>query len=432
MSMTVKCPALMISAPSSGQGKTSVTAAIARYYSRQGLIVRCFKTGPDFIDPTILTQASGHPVLNLDTWIMGEEQCRTLLFNAALEADLILVEGVMGLFDGNPSSADLAELFGLPLLLVVDASAMAQTFAAIVHGLKTFRSTLSVTGVVANKVASAGHGALLVTGLPDNLPLAHFSKDSAISLPDRHLGLHLADEIHGLDDILNQWADLVADTWLAKLPQAIEFKPSSTVLKSYPRFLSGKVIAVAKDRAFCFLYEENLLCLTEMGAKLVFFSPLNEAHLPEVDAVYLPGGYPELYAEQLSQNQSMKEDMQKHLSAGKGILAECGGMVWLMDTLGTDDGKVFSMMGLLTGRALMQKKLAAIGSQQVLINGEVLRGHSFHYSTANSDASILAQAETSSGHAGETVYQVGSLVASYLHFYFPSNPAQVAQWLNPH
>ncbi len=431
MNNSANCPALMISAPASGQGKTSVTAAVARYYSRQGLTVRCFKTGPDFIDPTILKQASGYPVINLDTWIMGEQQCRHLLFSAALEADLILVEGVMGLFDGNPSSADLAELFGLPIVLVIDASAMAQTFAAIVHGLKTFNSTLSVAGVIANQVASVGHGQLLLSSLPDDLPLAYFSRDSRISLPDRHLGLHLADEIHDLDEILDGWADLVTDTWLADLPKVIEFTSSVSSEKNYSGLLNGKVIGVAKDRAFCFLYEENLQCLMSMGATLVYFSPLNDAHLPDVDAVYLPGGYPELYAEQLSLNQTMKQDMEVHLSQGKGILAECGGMVWLMDALVIGDSRVFPMMGLLSGKAVMQQKIEAIGSQKMEVKCDVIRGHTFHFSTATINAPVLTIAETSLGHTGEAVYQVGSLVASYLHFYFPSNPSLVARWFVP-
>lgn len=427
----VQCPALLISAPGSGHGKTSITAALARYFRRQGLVVRCFKTGPDFIDPTILTRASGNPVLNLDTWIMGEEQCRMLLFKAAIEADVILVEGVMGLFDGNPSSADLAEVLGLPLLLVVNASAMAQTFAAIIHGLATYRNSLSVAGVVANQVASAGHGKLLEAGLPDDLPLTYFMHDPLVSLPDRHLGLHLADEIEGLDAMLDKLADCVSETWLANLPAPIEFKSCASMDKGYPQLLTDKVIAVAKDRAFCFLYEENLRCLKEMGARLVFFSPLSDVYLPEADAVYLPGGYPELHAEQLSKNQQMRKDLKKHLDDGRAILAECGGMVWLMDTLVTEENRVFSMIGLLSADAVMQKKLAAIGSQYVDINSKTIRGHTFHYSTATINAPIIAQAETVSGQLGESVYQQGSLVASYLHFYFPSNPELVAQWFVP-
>ena len=190
------CPALLITAPASGQGKTTLVAALARHYRQRGRQVRVFKTGPDFIDPTILERASGHPVYQLDLWMVGANACRQLLYEAALEADLILVEGVMGLFDGNPSSADLAQTFGLPLLMVIDGSAMAQTFGAVALGLANYRGSLTIAGAVANRVASPGHGVMLQQSLPVSIPwLGAFFADEDISLPERHLGLQLADEL---------------------------------------------------------------------------------------------------------------------------------------------------------------------------------------------------------------------------------------------
>ena len=414
---------MLVTAPASGHGKTSITAAIARFYSRQGLKVRCFKTGPDFIDPTILAKASGQAVYNLDTWIMGREHCQQLVYEAALQSDLILVEGVMGLFDGEPSSADLAEQFGLPLLAVVDASKMAQTFAAICHGLATFRPSLTMIGAVANRVASPRHGDLLQSNVPKNLPVALIKRNEKVTLPSRHLGLQLAEEITDIDAQLDHLADAIQETWLKALPDPVVFLAPIQTSVALNQPLKNKIIAVARDRAFCFLYEQNLNCLTELGATLVFFSPLNDPCLPKADAIYLPGGYPELYAKQLADNCSLKADILTHVAQSKPLFAECGGMLYLTEELVDDKNTSYKMLGLLSGIARMQTKLTAIGSQQVVIDGEIIKGHTFHYSRVEVGAadSILCQAEFFDGRKGEYVYHVGSVMASYLHFYFPSN-----------
>jgi cobyrinic acid a,c-diamide synthase len=422
------CPAMLVTAPASGHGKTSVTAAIARFYSRQGLRVRCFKTGPDFIDPTILAKASGQAVYNLDSWIMGKEHCQQLLYTAAIQSDLILVEGVMGLFDGVPSSADLAEQFGLPILPVIDASAMAQTFAAILHGLSTFRPSLSVVGAVANRVASPRHGELLNKAVPEKMSVALLKHNPAISLPSRHLGLQLAEEITHIDQQLDLLADAMTDTWLAQLPEAITFFSPSNQLAPLDTWLQNKTIAIARDKAFCFLYQQNLLCLRSLGAKLVFFSPLNDAHLPLADAVYLPGGYPELYAQQLAKNKSLKAEIVRHVEKSKPLLAECGGMLYLSETLIDDKSHQYDMLGILSGKGIMQAKLSSIGSQQVMINGQEIRGHSFHYSSIKTATQAVTQAHHADGRQGEAVYQIGSATASYLHFYFPSNKNLTAEF----
>ncbi len=426
MTANASCPALLITAPASGHGKTSLTAALAYHHRRNGLKVHCFKTGPDFIDPTILAQASGHAVYNLDSWIMGTEHCRNLLYAAATQADLILVEGVMGLFDGNPSSADLAELFGLPILPVIDASSMAQTFAAVLHGLATFRPSLRVAGAVANRVASPRHAELLHTGLAEGLPLACLPRNR-LSMPARHLGLQLAAEIADIDRHLEQLADGIQTTWLAQLPPAVSFAAAQPSAYTEP-LLQGLTIAVARDLAFCFLYEQNLECLRALGAELAFFSPLRDTRLPPADAVYLPGGYPELYGETLAANLGMKADLQSHMRQGKPLLAECGGMLYALENLRDDSGRKHAMLGLLPGIATLQGKLAAIGSQQVELAGGTVRGHTFHYSTAEVALPALAIAQTPEGRTGEAVYRMGPVTASYLHFYFPSAPRLIAEW----
>lgn len=427
--MTATCPALLIAAPASGHGKTSVTAALARYHRRQGLRVRCFKTGPDFIDPTVLVQASGQPVYNLDTWIMGAEHCRQLLFDAAASSDLILVEGVMGLFDGEPSSADLAELFGLPILAVVDAAAMAQTFAAVVHGLASFRPGLNIVGAVANRVGSARHIELLRKALPAALPFTALPRDAAAALPERHLGLHLAQEIGDLDARLDRLADAIAGTPLAELPAPVRFAaPAATAIDT---LLQDVNIAVAFDQAFCFLYQANLEWLQRMGARLQFFSPLAAAQLPAADALYLPGGYPELHAAALAANTALRDDIRAFADAGKPILAECGGMLYLADTLVDFSGASYALLGLLPGTVAMGDRLSALGPQQVDVDGDIIRGHTFHYSSLHTELPATWQAQTPDGRDGEAVYRRGALTASYLHWYFPSNPQLVADWLRP-
>ena len=428
--MSIACPALLITAPSSGSGKTSVTAALARYHRRRGLRVRCFKTGPDFIDPTILVQASGQPVYNLDPWIMGVDHCRQLLFDAAHHSDLILIEGVMGLYDGDPSSADLARLFQLPLLAVIDASAMAQTFGAIVHGLSTYQADVRIAAVVGNRVGSAYHAELLRAAIPSSITFSALPRNIEFALPERHLGLQIAAEIGDLDARLERLADAIADTALAQLPQAIEFEAPHIDVDIEP-LLEGITIAVACDAAFCFLYQANLEWLQRMGAHLKVFSPLRDTALPAADAVYLPGGYPELYAGELARNYSMIDALRAHVDADKPLLAECGGMLYLASTLIDFDGDEHELLDILPATATMQKKLAALGAQQCVFGDEIIRGHTFHYSTLVADIDPIAFARTQSDGEGEAVYRDGAVTASYLHWYFPSNPRLIAQWLRP-
>ena len=432
--MSIACPALLITAPSSGSGKTSVTAALARYHRRKGLRVRCFKTGPDFIDPTILVQASGQPVYNLDPWIMGVEHCRHLLFDAAHRSDLILIEGVMGLYDGEPSSADLARLFQLPILAVIDASAMAQTFGAVVHGLATYQADLRIAAVVANRIGSSYHAELLRASVPSSMSASiSFSalpRNEAFALPERHLGLQIANEIGDLDARLDRLADAIADTALAQLPNEVLFEAPQLEIDVEP-LLEGVTIAVACDAAFCFLYQAYLEWRQRMGAHLKVFSPLHDETLPEADAVYLPGGYPELYAAQLAANVSMIDALRDHVDADLPLLAECGGMLYLTSTLIDLDSDEHEMLDVIPATTTMQKKLAAIGSQQYELDGEAIRGHTFHYSTLQADIEPSATARTQSDGNGEAVYHIGSVIASYLHWYFPSNPRLIARWLNP-
>jgi cobyrinic acid a,c-diamide synthase len=315
------CPALLISAPASGQGKTTVTAALARHHRRRGCRIRIFKTGPDFLDPMFLEQAGGHPVYQLDLWMVGEAACQQLLFEAAGGADLILIEGVMGLYDGTPSSADLAQRFGVPVVVVVDAGAMAETFGAVVYGLASYRKDLPLAGALANRVAGPGHAAILKGSLSQGVRflggIAHLPE---ALIPSRHLGLVQAQEIEDLDWRLEAMANIIGTTELAALPRPVTF--NSAIASPPPPLLEGLRIAIARDAAFSFIYPANIDLLRAMGARVLFFSPLQDRELPEADSLYLPGGYPELYLEALGNNLLMKQAIRAHAEAGKPILAE--------------------------------------------------------------------------------------------------------------
>ena len=426
---TVSCTALLIAAPSSGAGKTSVTAALARHFTREGTRVRVFKTGPDFIDPGIHERASGNPVYQLDLWMVGESECKRLLAEAAREADLILIEGVMGLFDGTPSSADLAEHFGIPVLAVIDAGAQAQTFGAVAYGLAHYRPTLPFAGVLANRVASAGHADMLKSSLrPDMRWFGSMPKATQAALPERHLGLVLAAELADLDEKLDMLAAaLVLEE--SPLPPAVGFPVAEP--SEVPPALAGRHVAIARDDAFTFIYRANLDLLTAMGATLEYFSPLYDSHLPDADAYYFPGGYPELHLDTLADNTAMVDAIRSAHAAGKPIVAECGGMMTMFEAITDAEGHRVPMLGLLPGEVRMQARLGGLGLQSVTLPEGTLRGHTFHYSLTETSLAPLAVGEKQSGSRGESVYRSGRLTASYLHLYWPSNPEAAARLFLP-
>ena len=445
MSHGTRCPALVVSAVASGQGKTAVTAALARLHVRQGRRVRVFKCGPDYLDPYWHQLASRAPVEQLDLWMTGPADCAARLHAAAREADLILVEGVMGLFDGEDCVADLAQRFGMPVLAVVDAGAMGGTLGAIVHGLRHYREGLPWAGVLANRVAGERHADMLRAGLRDDadwlgaLPrLAPGDDARAPLLPERHLGLVAAHELPDALQRLDAAADALADTPLGRMDVqalqrfAVDF-PAPPPLASVPPLLAGRTVAVARDAAFSFIYAANLQMLQELGARLCFFSPLAGDRLPPCDAVWLPGGYPELHAARIAANTGLRADLLRHLDAGLPLWAECGGMVALCEAVQLPDGTVQPLWGLLPGQATLHKRLAGLGPQQLVVAGRVLRGHTFHYSTLASSAPVVARSsrpgEASAPDAGEALYRVGSLHASYFHAWFASSPRAVAHLL---
>lgn len=425
------CPAVLIAAPASGQGKTTVTAALARLHRNQGRKVRVFKCGPDFLDPMILERASGHPVYQLDMWMIGEDESRRLLWEAAADADLILIEGVMGLFDGTPSSADLARRFGVPVLGVIDGTAMAQTFGALALGLARYQPDLPFAGVLANRVGTVRHAQLLEGSLTEGLRwYGALSRETGIELPSRHLGLVQASELNDLDMRLDAAATALASTCDATLPPVVTFTAPEFV-PAEP-LLAGVKIAIAHDEAFAFFYGASLDLLREMGAELSFFSPIRDRELPDADSLYLPGGYPELHHTALAENHSMLAAIRAHHAAGKPLLAECGGMLYLLDALTDVDGQRAEGVGLLKGEAVMQKRLAALALQSVELPEGTLRGHTYHHSLTSTELTPIARGLSPNGGRGaEAVYREGRMTASYVHFYFPSNPQAMAALFLP-
>jgi len=434
--MNSTSPAILVAAPASGQGKTTIVSALARLHARQGRRVRVFKCGPDFLDPFWHQLASGKPVYQIDLWMTGEADVRARLHAAAREADLIIVEGVMGLFDGEPSAADLAQRFGLPVMAVIDAASMAGTFGALAFGLQHYRPDLPWAGVLANQVASAGHAGMLEGSVPPGHWLGALLRNPALSLPERHLGLTVATELDDAMQRLDAAADALLDTPLGRMDGAalrrwaVEF-PAPQPVPAVRSLLAGRRIAVARDAAFCFIYQANLDTLRALGAELVFFSPLADQALPECDAVWLPGGYPELHAARLGANQGLRMSLRAHVAADKPVWAECGGMMALFDAIIDTQGQVQPMWGLLPGRVTMQQRLAALGPQQLALHAGTLRGHTFHYSIAMTEVAEVARTarpgQAPVPGAGEAVYRLGAVRASYFHPWFASCPEAAAE-----
>ncbi|QCB48619.1 cobyrinate a,c-diamide synthase [Hydrogenophaga sp. PAMC20947] len=427
---------MLVAAPASGQGKTTVAAALARLHTRAGRRVRAFKSGPDFLDPFWLELATGHPAHNLDLWMTGEADAQTRLFEAAQTADLIIVEGVMGLFDGEPSAADLARRFGLHVLAVIDASAMAGTFGALAFGLQHYRPGLPWAGVLANRVATERHAEMLQCALAEDGSatswLGAVMRDASFALPERHLGLTAAFELPDGMARLDAAADALATTPLGQMDMAAWARWAASfeapqIDAAVPPLLAGKTVAVARDAAFSFIYAANLETLERLGAKPVFFSPLANERLPGCDAVWLPGGYPELHAQTLSGSTKTRDGLRAHVVAGRPVWAECGGMMVLFDELMDVQGQAHPMWGLLPGRVSLQTRLAALGPQKLSLEAGELRGHTFHYSRCETPLAAAMHTEsTRAAGKGEAVYRRGSIQASYFHAWMASSPAATA------
>lgn len=443
--MPERLKAVVIAGPASGVGKTTVTLAIMAALRARGLTLQPFKCGPDYIDPGHHTRVCGRASRNLDGWMLPEEVNRGIFAAHAGKADVSIVEGVMGLFDGARdsgagSTAAMAKCLNLPVVLVVDASKMAASAAALVRGFQTFDPAVHVAGVVMNRVGGAGHyellrQALATAGCPP--ALGYLPDDPAIQIPERHLGLHTAEEdglgqarLEHLSEVAGRCLDLDRLLGIAVTESALTGAPPQPVQPA-----PDVRIAVARDRAFCFYYEDNLDALRRAGAAIVPFSPLEDPCLPAgVDAVYFGGGYPELHARQLSANETMLASVRAFAARGLPVYAECGGLMYLSRELRVQDGTGWKMAGVLPVTIAMTERLVQFGYTEVRLTadcmlgrpGTIARGHSFHYSNiVDRDSGLDCVYQTRRPHSGvEGVegYAVHNVLASYVHLHFLSNP----------
>ncbi len=413
---------LVVAAPQSGSGKTLFTLGLIRALRNRGYKVGSAKVGPDYIDPQFHAAASGGDCVNLDLWAMGDRLCRKLLAEAGQGQDIVIVEGVMGLFDGptgaHGSTADLAEALGLPVVLLVDASHQAQSVGALVHGFRSYRPAVRIAGVVLNRIRSDRHLAILSDAVGADL-LGAVRQIDSVQLPSRHLGLVQAQEIQRLEAVIEDVASAVTrETIIDKLFQiGAEFSNHADGAALPP--LGGR-IAIARDAAFSFCYPHVLKGWREAGAELWFFSPLaGEAPSADADAIYLPGGYPELHAGKISSNTAFLGALHRSSAL---IYGECGGYMVLGDALVDADGCAHTMAGLLPVTTSFAKPKLHLGYRQLQpINSlwhVALRGHEFHYSSvvAQDSAEPLFHAKDAAGKdLGMIGMRRGNVMGSYAH-----------------
>ena len=446
----------LLAAAHSGAGKTTVTLGLLRALQRKGYRVQPFKCGPDYIDPIHHRAAAGRDSINLDRFMMSERHIGDLYARYSADADVCITEGVMGLFDGaqksEGSSADIAKLLGLPVILVLDANAMAYSAAAILYGLKNFDPALNVAGVIFNFVETAAHYRLLCAACEDVgiRPLGHLPACEGLRIPSRHLGLDTADADRAIDAAAEQVGKYLDIEGLLTLTQTVHvpaYQASSqgadqgaeqgTVLAARVTArgpATDRKILIAYDEAFHFLYPENIRRLEEWG-QVSWFSPIKDRQLPFFpDLLYLPGGYPELYLEALSGNNDMLRQIGAYATANGRIIAECGGMMYLGRSISDGSGKAWPMAGVLDIDTTMQHKGFSFGYRTIRLNGQTLKGHEFHFSQLVGNYPPLTGPYSTgvvevSNALGETVttpvfYRPG-LLATYAHFYWGEDSSSV-------
>lgn len=456
---------LVIAGTRSGGGKTLTTLGLAAALQRRGRHVQGFKVGPDFIDPTHLAALSGRPVHNLDGWILRRDIVMEMFHRYAAGADVCLVEGVMGLFDGasgateEGSTAQMAKWLGLPVVLVVDARSQGRSAAALVRGFAEFDPDLSLAGVIFTQVGGANHTDILREAMAASVPelqcLGFLSRNPDLAMPSRHLGLHMAGDLSwngARGQALAAWVEQGVDmemvqrmvqpsTTEVSVPLQPEHRPASHpggTVRELDRSGAGRTtvrLGVARDQAFCFFYHENIRLLEQAGAEIVFFSPMTDYALPaDVQGLFLGGGYPELYLEALSGNTALRDAVLRAAQSGMPIYAECGGMMYLLTELEDGQGDRFPMVGLFPGRAAMCSRFQALGYRKVELlsdgllgaAGTTLRGHEFHYSRIENPSGIaLAPAlriEDRRGRVSHGGFCRNNVLASYIHVHFGSHP----------
>ena len=421
--------AFVIAAPKSGSGKTTLSLGLMRELSRRGLRVQPYKCGPDYIDTQFHRVASGHDSINLDTFMSSHEHVKRQFESHLCGYDVGIVEGAMGMFDGydrmNGSCAEVASLLDLPVILVIDATSTAYSVAATIYGFKNFSPDVKIAGVVFNRVASDAHYTFLRDACIDAGAecLGYVRRNASLQTPSRHLGLSLT-ALEEMDAFINASADAVAENVeIDRLLEITKYKSETCIAdiadgdtqKSRQRL----TIAIARDEAFNFIYPANVESLAShprYDVEIKWFSPLADSELPKADIVYLPGGYPELYASQLEANVTMRDSIREYVESGGRLLGECGGMIYLCRDI---DGS--EMCGVFPLGVTMQDARLSLGYRTVEMQGLTLRGHEFHYSRVTDDGaipSIARQCNAKGKSVNTPVYRYKNCIAGYTHLYW--------------
>jgi cobyrinic acid a,c-diamide synthase len=431
--------AILIAGAGSGTGKTTVSLGLMAALKNRGLKVQGFKAGPDYIDPSLHRVVTGMPSINLDTWMMPPDFLSRSFESRAANADISIVEGVMGLHDGREpdspagSTAELAAALGIPVILVLNAKSMARTAAAIVNGLIEFDKRVNVKGLILNNVGSPKHLDILKKAVSAycSVPvLGGIPPVSDITLPSRHLGLFM-----GEDGVLENRLEKLSETIrehveLDKILAASEMEIEGKLLFDTPVEPERGTIAVARDNAFCFYYDDNFKILKQLGYSIKYFSPIEDRELPgDADIIYFGGGYPELYAEQLSQNKELRKAVKEESFEGKHIYAECGGLMYLGRTLTDKEGSRYDMCGCFPYETIMKNRFQSLGYTEVtpiedfpfIKKSETLRGHCFHYSEMAMDENAdVRQFYKGTPPEKARGYRVKNTIASYVHLHLAS------------
>ncbi|SKC46454.1 cobyrinate a,c-diamide synthase [Ohtaekwangia koreensis] len=416
----------LVSAPSSNSGKTTVTLGLIKLFKEKGMTVQVFKCGPDYIDTKFLSQAAQRPAINLDTFMMSPDHVKDLYQRYSDTADVSIIEGVMGLFDGSDrmqgSSAEIAILLDVPVILVLPTKASAYSVAPILYGFKNFDPRIKIAGVIFNHVNTISHYNFLKDSAADvGVPCFGFVPGSdEIKIPSRHLGLTL--ESNG-DAIIQKIAAHISKTVsLDTITETCLVTDRGSSRQSAPVHTerSRLKIAIAHDAAFTFTYHENIEVLNRRY-DVVFFSPLEDSSIPEADILYLAGGYPELFLDRLSANISMKQSLAVYCDNGGKVLAECGGIMYLGNAIIDSSGKPYDMSGVLDLQTSMAERVLTLGYRKFALNNEIYCGHEFHYSALRTKFPIAAIGDIRNAKDEPVkmkVYRYKNVIASYMHFYW--------------
>lgn len=442
----MKLNRIMIAAPGSGSGKTTITCALLKALKNRGEQVVSYKCGPDYIDPMFHKQVIGIPSKNLDTFFTDEDATRELFLKNRTEKDFVVMEGVMGLFDGlggireEGSSYHLAKVTETPIVLVINAKGMGRTLIPMIAGFLKYDKEKLIKGVILNKM-SKSYYEIIKPLIEEELRirvLGYFPDEKDINLESRHLGLVMPNESEDIQKRLQVMSKRFEKTVDVEEIEHIAEQAKELLLAQKPLNINGcsdkecsrPVIAVAKDEAFCFYYEDNLLMLQENGAKITYFSPLHDTKLPDCcDALLIGGGYPELYAGELSRNVNMRNAIKQAIDTGMPIVAECGGFMYLHESITDKDGISHPMVGVIPATCSYKGKLVRFGYVEIQENkscflpeGQLIKGHEFHYFDSTDNGDCCTAQKPTTGREYSCVMEGDNYWMGFPHLYYPSNP----------